>query len=71
MNPLFEVIPAKWRAYLYAAVALLALGWGAWQAAGGDWKVAVGALITTLVAGLAHANVKPDEPMDPQDPARE
>lgn len=62
MNPLFEIIPARARAYVYAAVALLMIAWGAWQASQGDWKVAVGSLITTLVAGLAHANTNKDEP---------
>lgn len=58
MTPLFfEVIPAKARKYVYAAVALAMIVWGAWQAAEGDWKVAIGSLITTLVAGLAHGNV--------------
>jgi hypothetical protein len=56
MNPLFDIIPARARAYVYAAVALLMIAWGAWQAADGDWKVAVGALVTTLTAALAHAN---------------
>lgn len=72
MNPLFDVIPARARKYVYAAVALLALGWGAWQAAEGDWKVTVGALVTMLVAGLAHANVTPEEEesQDSEPPAR-
>lgn len=59
MNPLFDIIPAKGRKYVYALVGLAALVWGAWQAADGDWKVVVGSVVTALVAGLAHANVQP------------
>lgn len=71
MNPFFDVIPAKARRYVYAAVALFMIGWGAWQAADGDWKVAVGALVTTLTAALAHANVAPEGSTSSQDPRNE
>jgi hypothetical protein len=73
MNPLFDVIPARARKYVYAAVALFMIGWGAYQAADGNWKVAVGALITTVVAGLAHANVEvpSSESKYPQDSGKE
>lgn len=56
MNPLNDVIPAKARKYVYAIVTLAALVFGAWQAAGGDVEVFVGALIAALTSGLALAN---------------
>lgn len=68
MNPLFDIIPARARAYVYAAVALLMIAWGAWQAADGDWKVAVGALVTTLTAALAHANTNKEDDGSSQPP---
>jgi hypothetical protein len=69
MNPLFDIIPAKARKYVYAAVALAMLVWGAYQAANGDWKVVVGSIVATLTAGLAHANTNPEDPQDGEPPA--
>lgn len=54
-NPL-TVLPARIRAYVYAALVLAAIVYGAWQAADGDWKTAVGSIITALVGGQALAN---------------
>lgn len=55
-NPLVDVIPAAYRKYLYALLFLAGLGIAAWQAADGNWKVFVGALVTAIVHGLAASN---------------
>lgn len=52
-----DLIPAKYRKYVYAIAALLALGFGIWEASHGDWKVFVASLLAALVSGLAHGNV--------------
>jgi hypothetical protein len=54
-NPL-TVLPAKVRAYVYAALVLAAIIYGAYQAADGDWKTAIGSVLTALVGGQALAN---------------
>lgn len=62
MNELLQLVPAKVRKYVYASLALLALVYAAWQASDGNWQVALGSLVTTLLGALANANVKPNEP---------
>lgn len=62
MNELLQLIPSKARKYVYASLALAALIYAAWSAAGGNWQVAIGSLVTTLLGALAHANVTPDKP---------
>ena len=61
MNPLTDVLPPKARQYVYAAVALAALVWSAWQVSGGDWQEFVGGLITALVTATAASNIHPTE----------
>ena len=63
MQFLIDVIPPKSRRYVYGVLSLLALAYGAWQAADGDWKAALTALVTGAVTSLAHAtpNAAPDE----------
>lgn len=56
MNMLIDIIPPKARRYVYGVLALVALVFGAVQAAGGDWKAALTALVTSAVTSLAHAN---------------
>lgn len=56
MNPLYEVLPAKARKYVYAVLALAALVFGVYQASGGDWALFVGGLITSLTAATAASN---------------
>jgi len=56
MLNVLTLIPAKYRKYLYAAVALGAFLFGLWQASNGDWRQFVGALFAALVAATAHAN---------------
>lgn len=55
-NPLADLIPAKARKYVYGIVALLALGFAAWQASEGDVQTFIGSLITALVTALAASN---------------
>lgn len=71
MNPLFAILPAKARKYVYAGVALVGLIWTGYQAANGDWKAAVGAVVSVIVAGVAHANVTPDSSTDQNPPPTE
>lgn len=59
-NPLTDLIPAKYRKYVYALAALLTLGFAAWQAADGNWQTFAVSLLGSLVSGLAHANTSGD-----------
>jgi hypothetical protein len=56
MNPLTDVIPTKARRYVYAALTLAALVWGAYQVSDGDWKSFVGGLIVALTTATAASN---------------
>ena len=56
-NPLYDVIPAKARKYVYAALTLAAIVFGAYQAADGDWAQLVGSLIVALTTATAASNV--------------
>lgn len=56
MQFLIDIIPPQARRYVYGVLSLLALAYGAWQAADGDWKAALTALVTSAVTSLAHAN---------------
>jgi hypothetical protein len=57
MNPLTDVLPPKVRKYLYAATFVAALGWGAYEASGDDWRTFTGALVSALVSATAASNV--------------
>jgi hypothetical protein len=59
MNPLYEVLPAKARKYVYAALSLAALVFSVYQASGGDWVLLVGGLVTALTAATAASNTPP------------
>lgn len=63
MNFLVDIIPPKARRYVYGGLSLLALIYGAWQAAGGDWRAALTSLVTSAATALAHANTsaEPDD----------
>lgn len=54
-NPL-AVLPPKVRAYVYAVLALAAVGVGAWQASQGDWLEAVGLFLGALGFGTAQTH---------------
>lgn len=55
-NPLTDVLPAKARKYLYAALFVASIGFAAWQAADGDWAEFAGALIVALFGATATSN---------------
>lgn len=52
-----ELLPHKARLWLYLIVGLVTLGVGAWQAADGNWLVALFSLAGTLTNALAAGNV--------------
>lgn len=53
---LTDLIPAKYRRYVYAVAALLAFAYGLWEASNGDWHQFVVGLLGAIVSALAHAN---------------
>lgn len=55
-NPLTDLIPPKYRRYVYAVVALAALVYGAYEASNGDIRQTVIAVLGALVSSLAHSN---------------
>lgn len=60
MTILTDIIPARFRKYVYAALFLAALVYSAWEASGGNWKTFVGGLIVALTSATAASNT-PDE----------
>lgn len=62
MNPLTDLVPAKYRKYVYAVVAIAAFVYGAYTAANGDWRAMLPALITAALGALAHANTAAQTP---------
>lgn len=64
MQFLVDIIPAKARRYVYGAVALASLIFGAWQAADHDWKATIVSLVPLAVGALAHANTSNVSPQD-------
>jgi hypothetical protein len=59
-NPLTDLIPPRYRKYVYAVAALVVIVWGAWQASGGDWGTFAGALAAAIFPGLlAASNTEP------------
>lgn len=63
MNPLNDIVPAKYRKPVYALIALAALVVGALEAAHGNWAVAAGSLIVTLSHSVAASNTDSVEPV--------
>ena len=55
-NPLTDVIPPRYRKYLYALVFVASIVAAAWQASDGDWQTFVGALVGVLVSATAASN---------------
>ena len=55
-NPLYDVIPAKARKYVYAVLSLAAIIFAAYQLADGDWLKFTGALIVALTGATAASN---------------
>ena len=56
MNPLTNVIPSRYRKYVYAVITLAAIVWGVYEASAGDWKTFVGGLIVALTTATAASN---------------
>lgn len=68
MNPgkiLEDIIPARARKIIYLILALILLGFGAWQVAEGDWGVFIFSLVTALVNLLAASNTT-TPPIEPE-----
>lgn len=59
-NPL-QVIPAKLRQSIYAALVVAASIFAAFQAADGDWDQFIGGALTALINLMAASNVKSDD----------
>lgn len=55
-NPLYDVIPAKARKYVYAALALALIVFSVWQASAGDWDQFAGGLVIALIGATAASN---------------
>ena len=53
---LTDLIPAKYRKLVYAALAFAALVITAYEGAGGDWKIAIPSLVVALSHALAAGN---------------
>jgi hypothetical protein len=53
---LTDVIPAAARKYVYAALFLASVVYGAYQAYDGDWTQVVGAVLAALGFGTATSN---------------
>lgn len=57
---LTDIIPTKYRRYVYAVLALASVVWTVWQAAGGDWRQFAGGLFAALVSATAASNAADD-----------
>jgi hypothetical protein len=55
-NPLYEVIPAAARKYVYAVLTLAAIVFSVYQAADGDWVKMANGLIVALIGATAASN---------------
>lgn len=66
-NPLTNVLTPQIRAWLYAGLFLASLGFGAWQAAGGDWYEFAAGLVTALLSATAASNASWTDTYDTDD----
>jgi hypothetical protein len=64
MSILADLVPPKFRRYMYGLLALISLVWGAYNAAGGDWRATALAVLTALTTAMAHANTSVEVPAD-------
>lgn len=55
-NPLTELIPAKYRKYVYYVAAGALFVYSLWEASEGNIETFVVSIVTSAVAGLAGAN---------------
>ena len=58
MNPLTDVIPARYRRFVYAAAFVASAAVTAYEAANGDWRRALLPFLTTLTSALSASNVR-------------
>lgn len=68
-NVLTELLPRRVRLWLYLIVFVVLLILTAWQAADGEWGVAIVSILASLAPLLAAGNVTPeieDHPTDPE-----
>ncbi len=61
---ILTVIPAKYRKYVYAALALAALVLTAYKASEGDWLEMAAFILGALGFGTATANTHPNQSHD-------
>ena len=64
MNYLVDLIPAKYRKYLYAVLSAAVTVYGIWQAVEGDWTQFSVSLVTALTGVLATANTNAPEDVE-------
>jgi len=62
MQFLVDIIPPKARRYVYGGLSLVGLIYATWQAAGGDIRATIAALVGSAVTALAHANTNSAPP---------
>lgn len=60
-NPLTELIPARYRKYVYLVAAAALLVYGLWEASAGDIRTFVVSVVSALVSGLAASNTTRNE----------
>lgn len=63
-NPLTDLVPARYRKYVYGVFALAALVFTVYQASAGDWSQFVAGLFAVLVPALAASNTDPQPELD-------
>jgi hypothetical protein len=61
VNPLTDLIPAKYRKYLYALAFVASFVYAVYEANDQDWKATAGALVGALLAALAHSNTPKEQ----------
>ncbi len=60
MRLLVDLIPAKYRRYLYAIVSAASVVFAAYQASDDDWREFAAGVIAAAVSALATANTNAD-----------
>jgi hypothetical protein len=55
-NPLTDLLPARYRKWVYRVAAAAFFVFGIWQLADGDWQKFLVGLVSSLVPGLAASN---------------
>jgi hypothetical protein len=60
-NPLTDLIPARYRKYLYALAFVASFVYAIYEANGHDWKATAGAVVGAVLSALAHSNTPAPE----------